>query len=269
MLEKAFAVGAGGIVGQNVRLALSGLPIEVYDVVAGLGGRPITKPSLHRLFAADGPRSAAAAPSSTSTASSSSASCAATREVERPGPARREHAARPRHRRREVALKGADGQPADQVLPSGVVRGGQPPARSRAAHRAGRHRALELPDLRPPRLPGLRRGARRALRARRRAARRPTGKLIATNATGCLEVFSTPYPESSWQLPWIHSLFGNAPAVATGVAAALKAKGRDRHPRDRARAATAARSTSASPACRACSSATTTCSSSATTTRRT
>ena len=52
------------------------------------------------------------------------------------------------------------------------------------------------------------------------------GKLIAANATGCLEVFSTPYPESSWQLPWIHSLFGNAPAVATGIAAALKAKGR-------------------------------------------
>src|SRR6187431_2327291 len=32
--------------------------------------------------------------------------------------------------------------------------------------------------------------------------------------------------ESSWQLPWIHSLFGNAPAVASGIAAALKAKGR-------------------------------------------
>ncbi len=56
---------------------------------------------------------------------------------------------------------------------------------------------------------------------------RATGnRLIAVNATGCLEVFSTPYPETSWQLPWIHSLFGNAPAVATGVAAALKAKGR-------------------------------------------
>ena len=53
------------------------------------------------------------------------------------------------------------------------------------------------------------------------------GDLIATNATGCLEVFSTPYPESSWQVAWIHSLFGNAPAVATGVAAALKAKGRE------------------------------------------
>jgi len=50
VLEKAFAVGAGGIVGQNVRLALSGLDIEVNDVVAGLGGRPITKASLHDLL---------------------------------------------------------------------------------------------------------------------------------------------------------------------------------------------------------------------------
>ncbi|AGX86536.1 thiamine pyrophosphate-dependent enzyme [Candidatus Symbiobacter mobilis] len=52
------------------------------------------------------------------------------------------------------------------------------------------------------------------------------GKLIAANATGCLEVFSTPYPETSWQIPWIHSLFGNTASVATGIAAALKAKGR-------------------------------------------
>ena len=50
VIEKAFAVGAGGIVGQNVRLALSGLTPRVYDVVAGLGGRPITKASLRRLF---------------------------------------------------------------------------------------------------------------------------------------------------------------------------------------------------------------------------
>jgi pyruvate ferredoxin oxidoreductase alpha subunit len=50
VLEKAFAVGAGGIVGQNTRLALSGLTPEFYDVVAGLGGRPITKRSLRRLF---------------------------------------------------------------------------------------------------------------------------------------------------------------------------------------------------------------------------
>jgi pyruvate ferredoxin oxidoreductase beta subunit len=51
-------------------------------------------------------------------------------------------------------------------------------------------------------------------------------QLVAANATGCLEVFSTPYPETSWQIPWIHSLFGNAAAVATGIAAALKVKGR-------------------------------------------
>ena len=66
-------------------------------------------------------------------------------------------------------------------------------------------------------------GARYALDAAMRAT---GGQLVAANATGCLEVFSTPYPESSWQLPWLHSLFGNAPAVASGIAAAFKAKGR-------------------------------------------
>jgi pyruvate ferredoxin oxidoreductase alpha subunit len=50
VLEKAFAVGAGGIVGQNVRLALSGLTTPVYNVVAGLGGRPITQASLHTML---------------------------------------------------------------------------------------------------------------------------------------------------------------------------------------------------------------------------
>lgn len=66
-------------------------------------------------------------------------------------------------------------------------------------------------------------GARYAVDAALRASQ---GKLIAANATGCLEVFSTPYPETSWQLPWIHSLFGNTAAVATGIAAALKVQGR-------------------------------------------
>ena len=46
------------------------------------------------------------------------------------------------------------------------------------------------------------------------------------NATGCLEIITTPSPESSWSVPWVHSLFGNAPAVATGVAAAQRIKGR-------------------------------------------
>jgi len=66
-------------------------------------------------------------------------------------------------------------------------------------------------------------GARYAIDAAMSAT---ANQLVAVNATGCLEVFSTPYPETSWQIPWIHSLFGNAAAVATGVAAALKAKNR-------------------------------------------
>jgi len=66
-------------------------------------------------------------------------------------------------------------------------------------------------------------GARYAVDAAMRAANK---NLIAVNATGCLEVFSTPYPETSWQVAWMHSLFGNASAVAAGVAAAMKAKGR-------------------------------------------
>jgi pyruvate ferredoxin oxidoreductase beta subunit len=60
------------------------------------------------------------------------------------------------------------------------------------------------------------------------AAMRATGgRLVTVNATGCLEVFSTPFPESAWQVPWLHSLFGNAAAVASGVAAALRATGRE------------------------------------------
>ena len=70
--------------------------------------------------------------------------------------------------------------------------------------------------------------ARRSARATPSTRRcgRPTATLIAVNATGCLEVFTTPYPETSWQMPWLHSLFGNAAAVATGVAAAMRVKGR-------------------------------------------
>jgi len=53
VVEKAFAVGVGGIVGQNVRLALDGVAAapRVHDVIAGLGGRPITSASLHRIVA--------------------------------------------------------------------------------------------------------------------------------------------------------------------------------------------------------------------------
>jgi pyruvate ferredoxin oxidoreductase beta subunit len=66
-------------------------------------------------------------------------------------------------------------------------------------------------------------GARYAIDAAMEATQ---NRLIAANATGCLEVFSTPYPETSWQIPWIHSLFGNTAAVATGIAAAMRVQGK-------------------------------------------
>jgi pyruvate ferredoxin oxidoreductase alpha subunit len=50
VLEKALAVGIGGIVSANVRMALSGIQLHGYTVIAGLGGRPITKASLRGLF---------------------------------------------------------------------------------------------------------------------------------------------------------------------------------------------------------------------------
>ena len=109
-------------------------------------------------------------------------------------------------------------------------------------------------------------GARYVLDAAMRAT---DGQLIAANATGCLEVFSTPYPGVL------------VAASLDPLAVRQRARGRDGDRRGAARpraattsgwsarAATAAPSTSASPACRGCSSATTTCSSSATTTRPT
>ncbi|WP_432703713.1 pyruvate synthase subunit PorB [Methanothermobacter thermautotrophicus] len=50
---------------------------------------------------------------------------------------------------------------------------------------------------------------------------------VAVSSTGCLEVITTPYPETAWRIPWIHVAFENAAAVASGVERALKAKGRD------------------------------------------
>ena len=50
VLEKSLAVGIGGILSANVRMALSGAQLHGYTVIAGLGGRPITRKSLHKLF---------------------------------------------------------------------------------------------------------------------------------------------------------------------------------------------------------------------------
>ncbi|MCL5284377.1 MAG: thiamine pyrophosphate-dependent enzyme [Nitrospirae bacterium] len=51
--------------------------------------------------------------------------------------------------------------------------------------------------------------------------------VIVANATGCLEIFTTPWPQSAWAVPWIHSLFENVAAVAAGIEVALRAQKRE------------------------------------------
>jgi len=46
--------------------------------------------------------------------------------------------------------------------------------------------------------------------------------VIIANATGCMEVVSTQYPHTAWRVPWIHTLFENTAAVASGIEAGLK-----------------------------------------------
>ena len=48
---------------------------------------------------------------------------------------------------------------------------------------------------------------------------------VIVSATGCLEVASTIYPETAWKVPWVHTLFENAAAVASGVEASLRKQG--------------------------------------------
>ena len=56
-----------------------------------------------------------------------------------------------------------------------------------------------------------------------------TGRnVIVVTPTGCIETFTSPYPYSPWRVPWIHPLFENAPAIASGIVGVLRAKGMDR-----------------------------------------
>jgi len=45
---------------------------------------------------------------------------------------------------------------------------------------------------------------------------------IVATATGCIEIISSQLPYTSWRVPWIHTLFENAAAVASGIEAGLK-----------------------------------------------
>lgn len=50
---------------------------------------------------------------------------------------------------------------------------------------------------------------------------------VLVEPTGCMEVVSTPYPQTAWKLPWIHGAFENAGAIAAGVESALKFQSKD------------------------------------------
>ena len=208
-------------------------------VIAGLGGRPITRRSLRGLLAeADGGRARAAQlPRPRPRAGRARAERLRAGAAGRP--ARREHAPRPRHRRREAALRerrrrrDATRQQELKFYQVGHASRSATGCSTPSSAPCRPHRPLQRAHLRPPRLPGLRRGARRALRARRGDARqrRPADRRQRDRLPrGLLDARTR---SRRWQLPWIHSLFGNAPAVATGIAAALRAKGARGRPRDR------------------------------------
>lgn len=51
--------------------------------------------------------------------------------------------------------------------------------------------------------------------------------VIVVNATSCLEIVSSAYPRSAWGVPYVHSLFENAGAIAAGAVASLRVQGND------------------------------------------
>jgi pyruvate/2-oxoacid:ferredoxin oxidoreductase beta subunit len=55
---------------------------------------------------------------------------------------------------------------------------------------------------------------------------------VAVNATGCLEVASTIYPYTAWRIPWVHGLFENAAAIASGIETYMKSNNGDKSDTD-------------------------------------
>jgi pyruvate ferredoxin oxidoreductase beta subunit len=228
VLEKSLAVGIGGIVATNVRMAVTGMGLKGYTVVAGLGGRAITMKSLTGLFEKAGRDELDLVTFLDLDWKVVNKQLEREREKRRTGPAAeamlRDPPSAPspratidRERNAMSALQTV------KFYQTGTFTVGNrllaPEERSVQANMQrtnslnSGHRACQGC--------GEALGARYAIDAAMNATNR---QLIAANATGCLEVFSTPYPETSWQIPWIHSLFGNTAAVATGIAAAIKVK---------------------------------------------
>ncbi len=56
---------------------------------------------------------------------------------------------------------------------------------------------------------------------------------IVINSTGCIEIVSSLFPQTTWEVPWMHTLFENASAVASGVESAIKVMQRKGRYRDK------------------------------------
>ena len=125
--------------------------------------------------------------------------------------------------------------PARQVLPDGHASRSAIACSTRSSARCRRDRSA--PTRSPPATAPARAAARRSARATRSTPRcaPPTGRLIAANATGCLEVFSTPYPEivvAAALDPFaVRQRAGGRHRHRRGAA---RRKGRERRPRGRA-----------------------------------
>ena len=272
VIDKAVDVGMGGPLASNIAIALRELadPPAMHSAIVGLGGRPVPKASLHRLF-----RQAAIQPWEGPHFLDLNERVVA-REIHRRGKTRRvgpaaEGILKQLEKERVEKLAERDAMNEVQKLKfyqKGTLTVGNRLVDEARAQRAGEPRPLELADLGPSRLPGLRRGARRALRhrrgdARRRAqAHRRQRDRLPRSVHDALsrDVVADPL---------------DAFAVRQRGGGCDRRRGGDAGARARTRrawsrkAATAARPTSASAASPACSSATTTCSTSATTTKAT
>jgi len=59
--------------------------------------------------------------------------------------------------------------------------------------------------------------------AMRQAFKAMGRNVVVSNATGCMEIIASQLPYTSWEVPWIHTLFENTAAVASGIEAGIKA----------------------------------------------
>ena len=56
----------------------------------------------------------------------------------------------------------------------------------------------------------------------RMALKGTRGPTVVSNATGCVEVATSIFPYTAWRIPWVHTLFENAAATASGIEAGFK-----------------------------------------------